>query len=77
MYSDVLDINFGQQCHIVQFVKEDCSCFELLFGNELQSLIAGAAVSESRTSYWLLRLKLSRVELYFHVVCKTGGNFVI
>ena len=66
MYSDVLDINFGQQCHIVQLVKE--------FGNELQSLIAGAAVSGSATSYWLLRLKLSRVELYFHFVWKTGGN---
>ena len=34
MYSDVLDVNFGQQCHIVQRVKEDC-----VFGNALQSLI--------------------------------------
>ena len=40
MYSDALDVNFGQQCHIVQRVKDDCACFELLFGNELQSLIA-------------------------------------
>ena len=29
LWSDALDMNFGQQC-----VK----CFELLFGNELQSL---------------------------------------
>ena len=38
MYSDGLDINLGQQCHNVQRVKED-ACFELLFGNEVQSLI--------------------------------------
>ena len=31
MYSDALDANFGQHCHIVQRVKEDCACFELLF----------------------------------------------
>ena len=35
----VIDVNFGQQCHIVHLVKDDCACFELLFGNELQSLI--------------------------------------
>ena len=39
MYSDELDINLGQQCHIVQRVKEGYVCFELLFGNEVQSLI--------------------------------------
>ena len=32
MYSDAVDINFGQQYHIVQLVKEDFACFELLFG---------------------------------------------
>ena len=75
MYSDSFDINLRQQCYIVPLVKEDCACFELLFGNELQSLIELLQVSG--TSYWLLRLKLSRVELYFHFVCKAGGNFVI
>lgn len=39
LHSYALDVNFGQQCHFVQLVKEDCACFELLFGNELQSLI--------------------------------------
>ena len=32
MYSDAVDINFGQQYHTVQLVKEDFACFELLFG---------------------------------------------
>ena len=26
---------------------------------------------------WLLRLKLSRVEVCFHFVCKTAVNFII
>ena len=47
MYSDALDVNFGQQCRIVskfqlslgQRVEEDRPSFELLFGHELQSLI--------------------------------------
>ena len=39
MYSYELDINLGQQCHIVQRVKEGYVCFELLFDNEVQSLI--------------------------------------
>ena len=28
MYTDVLDVNFRQQCHIVQRVKEDCAFVE-------------------------------------------------
>ena len=32
----VMSFNLGPQGHIVQFVKEDRACFELLFGNELQ-----------------------------------------
>ena len=36
MYTDVLVVNFRQQCHIVQCVKEDCACFELLFVKEVQ-----------------------------------------
>ena len=39
MYNAALEVNLGQQCQIVKRVKEDCACFELLFGNELQSLI--------------------------------------
>ena len=39
MYTDVLVVNFRQQCHIVQRVKEDCAFVEVLSGNETQSLI--------------------------------------
>ena len=39
MYSGALDVNFGQQYQIVQRIKENCACFKVLFGNDLQSLI--------------------------------------
>ena len=39
IYTDVLVVNFRQQCHIVQRVKEDCAFVEVLSGNETQSLI--------------------------------------
>ena len=38
MYTDVLDVNFRQQCHIVQPVKEDCAFVEYFLAVS-QSLI--------------------------------------
>ena len=39
MYSDALDVNSDNNVLFVQRLKDNCACFERLFGHELQSLI--------------------------------------